>query len=147
MNYVNKVNNILAKFKFLGQWLSRAIIGYVFILSGWGKLHHLDKVVSFFKSLGIPLPEVHAPFVAAMELGCGAFILIGLLTQLASIPLIVIMGMAVATAKMEEIHNVNDLFTTYEFIYIAILFWLMSEGPGPISVDQLMGRKKSKSKK
>lgn len=148
MNFLMKLNSLCSKFKFLAQLLSRAIIGYVFIESGWGKLHHLDKVISFFKSLGIPLPELHAPFVASMELGCGALILVGLFTQLAAIPLIVIMGMAIYTAKLGDIHDVNDLFTTYEFVFIAVLLWLMTEGPGAISISCLFSRKpKTKSKK
>jgi putative oxidoreductase len=146
MNFLLKVNALCSKFKFLAQLLSRVIIGYVFILSGWGKFHHLAKVTDFFRSLGIPLPELHAPFVAAMELGCGALILVGLFTQLASIPLMVIMGMAVVTAKMGDISNLNDLFTTYEFVYIAVLLWLMTEGAGPISLGFLLTPKSKKKK-
>jgi putative oxidoreductase len=148
MNFLMKVNSFCSKFKFVAQLLSRAIIGYVFIPSGLSKFHHLDKIVSFFKSLGIPLAELHAPLVASMEVGCGALIVIGLFTQLASIPLIVIMAMAIFTAKMGEVHDLHELFALSEFLYIALLLWLMAEGPGPISLGFPFTRKsKAKSKK
>src|ERR1051325_9033505 len=56
------VLSVAAKLDWLPGLLSRLTIGGVFIQSGWGKLHHLDKVVQFFTSLGIPAPQIQAPF-------------------------------------------------------------------------------------
>ena len=79
---------LCGRLAFVPPLLSRLVIGVVFTHSGWGKLHNLDQVTSFFASLVLPFPELQAPFVASVELGCGALVLAGLATRLASIPLI-----------------------------------------------------------
>lgn len=146
MSFVERVNGLCSRFRFVAQLLARVIIGYVFAMSGWGKLHHLDKVIGFFKSLNIPVPELHAPVVAGLELVCGVLILLGIFTQVASIPLICIMAVAILTAKMGDIKTINDLFEVSEFLYIALLLYLMTEGAGPISVSALLSGKKTKAK-
>lgn len=147
MSFIEKVNGLCSKFKFLAQLVARAIIGYVFVSSGWGKLHNLPKVIDFFKSLNIPVPELHAPVVSGLELVCGAMVLLGVFTQIASIPLIGIMVVAILTAKMGDIKTVSDLVDISEFLYIALLLWLMSEGAGPISLSAPFNRKPKAKKK
>jgi putative oxidoreductase len=110
-------------------------IGVIFILSGWGKLHHLDKVTEFFAALGIPAPGIQAPFVATVELVCGVLVLIGLFTRIAAIPLICTMIVAILTAKLKEITMISDLFSMFEYLYIILLLWLSVAGAGAVSVD------------
>src|SRR5258706_15633980 len=54
--------------------LARVTLGWIFVQSGWGELHHLDQVVKFFTDLGIPAPQIQAPFAAGTELVCGALV-------------------------------------------------------------------------
>ena len=127
------------------QWLpptvARLTLGWVFFQSGWGKLHNLPRVIDYFASLGIPAPQIQAPFSASMELVCGSLLLLGLATRLASLPLIAIMAVAIATAKMPDIHSLSDLFGTEEYLYIALLLWLGAFGGGPISLDRFVWRR------
>ena len=113
--------------------LARFTVGWVFLWTGWGKLHDLDQIVQFFAELGIPYPELQAPFASGTELLCGALLLAGLCTRLASVPLIVVMVVAIVTA-------LGDLFGLVEFLYIALLVWLGIAGPGPLSLDALLVR-------
>jgi putative oxidoreductase len=53
-----------------------------------------------FANIGIPLPEVTGPFVGTVELVCGALIIVGLFSRLATIPLIVIMVVAIVSTKL-----------------------------------------------
>ena len=46
----------LDRFSWLGPLALRLSLGAVFVASGWGKLHSLDKVTEFFGTLGIPFP-------------------------------------------------------------------------------------------
>ena len=48
----------VARLRFLPALLARAGLGIVFVQTGWGKLHALDQVTEFFRSLGIPFPEL-----------------------------------------------------------------------------------------
>src|SRR5262245_6722449 len=129
---------------FLGPLLARLTVGIAFVVSGWGKLHNLDKVIEFFTELGIPAPAFQATFVAWVELVCGALVLLGLGTRLASIPLICTMIVALITAKAEDIAGVSDLVGTIEFTYIALLAWLVVAGGGLFSLDRLISRRMSR---
>jgi putative oxidoreductase len=124
----------------VGPTLARWTVGWIFLLSGWGKLHNLDQVIGYFGELGIPHPELQAPFAAGTELVCGTLVLIGLFTRVASVPLIITMLVAIMTAKKDDVGSVGDLFGLIEWCYIALLVWLGVAGPGPLSLDALLVR-------
>lgn len=128
-------------FAAIPELISRVVIGYVFIESGWGKFHSLDKVISYFESLQIPLAHWQAPFVAGTEFIAGLLVLIGLYTRLASLPLIAIMLVAIRTAKWEDITDFSSLLGISEFLYIVILIWLATYGAKFLSVDYLIEKK------
>jgi len=79
--------------------LARFVVGVVFVTSGWGKVHNLEKVTAFFTELHIPAPALQAVFVSYVELVCGSLLLVGLASRLSAIPLIVSMIVALITAK------------------------------------------------
>ncbi len=126
--------------RWLPPTVARLAVGWVFLQSGWGKLHSLEKVVGFFTQLGIPAPEFQARLVACTELVCGALLLLGLATRIATIPLMITMVVALLTALKGDIHELSDLFGTAEFCYIALLLWLGVYGAGPISLDRIIAR-------
>lgn len=134
------VLEIAGSLAWLPPTLARLTVGWVFLWSGWGKLHDLDKIVQFFGELGIPHPELQAPFASGTELVCGALLLAGLLTRLASVPLIIVMIVALVTAQRENVTALGDLFGLIEFLYITLLVWLGVAGPGPLSLDALLVR-------
>jgi putative oxidoreductase len=81
--------------------LIRLIVGGVFLSEGIQKfLFPSDLGVGRFSKIGIPSPEVLAPFVGVCEIVCGALILIGLLTRLAAVPMIIDMLVAISTTKI-----------------------------------------------
>ena len=49
---------IASHFLWAGPLIARLTVGYVFMLTGWGKLQNLDRVTEYFTSLGIPFPEM-----------------------------------------------------------------------------------------
>lgn len=53
-----------------------------------------------FAKIGIPWPEVMGPFVGLVEIVCGLLIILGLLTRLATIPIIVTMIVALVSTKL-----------------------------------------------
>ena len=136
------VNTVSARLQWLPPTVARLTIGWVFLQTGWGKLHSLPKVVGFFTELGIPAPQIQAPLAATAEFVCGALILIGLFTRVATLPLIVTMTVALLTAKKADIHELSDLFGMGEYLYIVILLWLGAYGAGPISLDRLFARRR-----
>ena len=131
---------IADRLQWLPPTLARLTVGWIFLWSGWGKLHSLDKIVEFFGQLGIPYPELQAPFASATELVCGALLLAGLFSRLASVPLIITMIVAIVTAQRENVAGLGDLFGLVEFTYIGLLVWIGVAGPGPLSLDHLLVR-------
>jgi putative oxidoreductase len=124
--------------------VARLTLGWVFVSAGWTALGHRAAVAAYFARLGIPAPSVLGPFVGALELLCGALLLLGLSVRLASIPLLVTMLVAIPAAKRTEIHAVSDLFGLAEFLYVALGLWLAIHGGGRLSLDAVLtGRRGS----
>ncbi len=137
----NKILNIANAFAFVGPLLARITVGWVFVLSGWGKIHHIDKVIGFFTSLGIPAPVFQAHMTAYTELIAGALLIVGLASRISSVALGIIMIVALKTALAEDIGGFSDLVGLSEYLYLVLLVWLAVAGPGKIALDTLIARK------
>ncbi|HEY6881174.1 MAG TPA: DoxX family protein [Polyangiales bacterium] len=131
----------LAKADSLALLLGRLAIGLLFLSTGWGKVNDLARVTEFFTSLHIPFPGFHAVLVGYSELLCGAAITTGLLTRLATLPLIVSMFVAILTARLDDVQGLFDLIGLEEFTYMVLLTMLLILGPGRASVDRWLERK------
>jgi putative oxidoreductase len=81
--------------------LVRLLVGSVFLSEGIQKFLFPDALgVGRFVKIGIPYPEIMAPFVGVFEIGCGALLILGLLTRLAAIPMIVNISVAILSTKI-----------------------------------------------
>jgi putative oxidoreductase len=136
------VRRVLERVQFFPPLLARVTLGVLFMSTGWGKVHGLDRVAAYFTELGIPAPGFHAVLVSWTELVGGALLLIGLLSRVAAAPLAISMIVALITAKASDIHGLADLFGTVEFTYLVLLIWVGVSGPGPISLDRIFLRKR-----
>jgi putative oxidoreductase len=105
----------------------------------------LEKVIAFFRELGIPHPELQARFVATTELVCGSLIFLGLFTRVASIPVSITMLVALGTAIAPKIHGWTDLFGTEEFLFLMTFIWLLIQGPGAVSLDNMIVGKRERA--
>jgi putative oxidoreductase len=130
--------------------LIRLIVGGVFLSEGLQKFIFPNALgVGRFLKIGIPFPEVMAPFVGVFEIGCGALIIFGLLTRLAAIPMIINMLVAISTTKIPILLEsgfwkmAHESRTDFSMILGAIFLLLV--GAGPISLDALVFRIPEKS--
>jgi putative oxidoreductase len=82
--------------------LVRLLVGLVvFFPEGLQKLLFPDVLgAGRFARIGIPWPDVMGPFVGVLEVLCGALVIVGLFTRLATIPLIIVMLVAIVTTKI-----------------------------------------------
>jgi putative oxidoreductase len=81
--------------------LIRLLVGTIFLSEGIQKFLYTAEVgAGRFAKIGIPSPEMMAPFVGVVEAVCGLLLLLGLMTRLATIPLIITMLVAILSTKI-----------------------------------------------
>jgi putative oxidoreductase len=128
-------------FLWAGPLIARITVGYVFMLTGWGKLQNLDRVTEYFTSLGIPAPHILTPFVSGLECFGGLFLILGVLTRISAGGLAVTMIVAIVTAKWAEVDSLHTLLGFEETLFLTIFTWLAICGAGRASVDYILEQK------
>ena len=117
--------------------LARAAIATIFWRAASTKLANFELTIALFQDeylKNLPfLPAAPMAYLAtAVELAMPALILIGLLTRLATLPLI---GMALFIQLFVYPTSWPD-----HLIWIALLVLLLARGPGAFSLDALLAR-------
>ena len=106
------------------------------ITHGFKKLMNFAaKSATFSDPFGIGGPASMSLTIFA-EFFCAIFILIGLMTRLACIPLIIAMSVALFVAHDGKIFTEGEMAGLYLLGYLALLF----TGPGKFSMDKLIGK-------
>ena len=131
---------VASYFLWAGPLLVRVVAGYVFMLTGWGKLNNLPQMIENFRGWGIPYPEIMTPLASGIECFGGIALILGLFTRLAGGALAVIMIVAVVSAKWADIDSAETLFGFEEASYFVIFTWLAIAGAGKASLDQLISQ-------
>ena len=124
----------------LAPLVARITVGWVFLWSGWGKLHNLEQITQNFISWHIPAAHYLTPLTACIEFFGGIFLLFGLLTRISAGALGVVMIVAIKSAKWGDVDSLETLLGFDEFEYLALFLWLAIAGPGPLSLDELISR-------
>jgi putative oxidoreductase len=120
--------------------LIRLLVGLVFLSEGIQKfLFPAALGVGRFTKIGIPAPEFLAPFVGAVEIGCGALVVVGLVTRLAAVPLLIDITVAIATTKIPLLSRAGFWAAAHEartdYSMLLGLIFLLIVGGGPWSLD------------
>ena len=90
-------------FTWLAPLFARITVGWVFLLSGWGKLNNLPQVTENFVGWGIPFPHFFTPLTSGIEFFGGLFLLLGLLTRISAGALGVTMIVAIKAAEWSDV--------------------------------------------
>jgi uncharacterized membrane protein YphA (DoxX/SURF4 family) len=126
--------------------LIRILVGWVFLSEGIQKfLYPAALGVGRFAKIGIPAPQVMAPFVGSVEIVFGALILTGLLTRLATIPLLITISVAILTTKVPFLVKHGFWAALHEsradISMLLGLIFLLIVGAGSISLDARLSRR------
>ncbi|HSI90926.1 MAG TPA: DoxX family protein [Adhaeribacter sp.] len=126
--------------------LIRLMVGAVFLSEGIQKfLFPAVRGAGRFEKIGLPAPELLGSLVGFFEITCGLLILLGLLTRLASLPLIIIMLVAIATTKTEMLAQkgfwemLHGSRTDWAMLLGSI--FLLIKGGGKWSADEKLQKK------
>lgn len=119
----------------------RLIVGAVFLSEGIQKfLFPALRGAGRFEKIGLPYPEFLGSFVGTFEIICGLFILLGLFTRISSIPLIIIMLVAIASTKAEVLaqHGFWEMMHGSRTDWSMLLgsIFLLIKGSGNWSLDK-----------
>lgn len=121
--------------------IPRLIVGLVFLSEGIQKFIYPESVgTGRFIKIGFSNPEFWANFTGAFEIICGLLILLGLLTRLASIPLLIIMLVALVKTKIPILMDKGFWSMAHEyrtdFAMTLLLIFLLRYGGGRFSLDR-----------
>ena len=121
--------------------LIRLLVGAVFLSEGIQKfLFPAALGVGRFIKIGIPAPQFFAPFVGIVEIVCGTLLIIGLLTRLATIPLIIDISVAIITTKIPMLSTTGFWSMAHEartdYCMLLGVVFLLLVGSGPFSIDR-----------
>lgn len=111
-------------------------LGILMIHHGYDKLVHFGKYeAQFMNFMGIG-QTMSLALVVFAEFFCSLFLILGLFTRLATIPLIITMCVALFKAHNAEVFGDGQMSALYLTGYIALLL----TGPGKVSVDGMIGK-------
>ena len=140
-----------------GAWALalRAVVGYGMMAHGLAKLTRgPDAFAAVLLALAVPIPHVMAWATVLVELLGGLAVLTGAFVWVASIPMIVVLLVAMFTVhlrygfssiKLVAVTSAGPQFGPpgYEtvLLYIAGLIALVAGGAGPLSIDEWIAKR------
>ncbi|WEK21672.1 MAG: DoxX family protein [Candidatus Pedobacter colombiensis] len=122
---------------------ARVIVGLIFLSEGIQKFIRPDEVgAGRFLKIGFHDAAFWAHFTGVFEILCGLLLLLGLLTRVATIPLLVIMIVAFITTKYPILIDKGFWSMAHEyrtdFAMTILLIFLLKYGGGKNSIDHLI---------
>ncbi len=117
--------------------IARLMIAYGFYEPAMSKWNDIDSVAQWFGSMGIPFPTINAYMAAGTEiLGVGLLVL-GLFTRLISLPLIIIMIVAIFTVHIGNGFSAGSNGFEIPLYYMVFLMIFVTQGAGKFSLDNI----------
>jgi putative oxidoreductase len=135
---LTKVCNYLSSYFIL---IIRLYWGSQLVITGLGKLLHLDNTSHYFQTLGIPFPYLNALMAGSTELIGGTLLFLGLFSRIAAIPLFFVLTTAYLTASRGALtalifdQNPALFFSDTAFLFMYAVLIVLFFGPGRISID------------
>lgn len=122
----------------LAALLLRLIMGGMFVRVGYMKMSAYNDILPMFDVIGMGA-KLSLDLVIFAELFCGFFVLIGLLTRFAVIPIFITMFVAYFVAHKADPFDNKAL----PLVYLGLCLVVFLLGSGRFSIDGLLFRKKA----
>lgn len=141
MNYLNTTNSNTV-FKDIILLVVRVFIGFAMLSHGFPKLQMLLEggKIEFFDFLGLG-PTVSLTLTVFAEFVCSILIILGLFTRVALGFLIFTMIIAAFVVHGADPFEKREM----SLIYLSVYLLLIASGPGKISVDYMIEKRKRAS--
>jgi len=138
-------NRLIAIGNFLQDFFLLAIRlywGFILQAAGYMKIGALAKTAQGFAALGIPFPEYNAYLVGSVEFIGGWCLILGFAARLVSIPLAILLLVALFTAHLagtsQFLSNPLTFLVQPPLTFLLVVCTLFVFGPGRISLDFLI---------
>lgn len=130
--------DLLSNGQSISLLFARLAVAYGFYDPAMQKWSGIDSVASWFASMGIPFPTLNAYLAASTELLGVVLLTLGLFTRLISLPLMVIMLVAIITVHWSHGFAAGDNGFEIPLYYLLFLSLFASLGAGKFSLDYLL---------
>jgi len=132
------IKDILVHFQSLSLLLARLAVAYGFYEPAVKKWQDIDSIATWFGSMGIPFPTLNAYMAATTELLGVVLLTLGLFTRLISIPLMIVMVVAIVTVHLAHGFSSGNNGFEIPLYYMLFLFIFTAHGAGNYSLDHLI---------
>lgn len=112
---------------------ARALMAYIFIVAGWGKIAGYEATVGYMQAMGVPAELL--PVTILLELGGGLAILFGLQTRVVAA---LLAGFSLVTAFLFHGTPEDAVNFMKNFAMAGGLLLLVLQGAGRFSLDHLI---------
>jgi len=133
-----KVTGIFSHLQSFSLLLARLIVAYGFYEPAMMKWKDINSVAEWFGSLGIPFPTLNAYMAATTEITGVVLLTLGLFTRIISIPMIIIMIVAIKTVHLVNGFSAGNNGFEIPLYYMVFLLIFVAFGAGKFSLDQLL---------
>lgn len=130
--------NILSNGQSISLLLARLTVAYGFYQPAMQKWSDISSVADWFGTLDIPFPTLNAYLAASTELLGVVLLTLGLFTRLISVPLMVVMVVAITTVHLSHGFAAGDNGFEIPLYYLLFLALFASLGAGKLSLDHLL---------
>ncbi len=125
-------------FKSLSLLIARILVAYGFYEPAMMKWQDMKSVAEWFGSMGIPFPTLNAYMAASTEITGVVLLTLGLFTRLISMPLIIVMIVAIVTVHLGNGFSAGDNGFEIPLYYMSFLLIFFSHGAGRFSLDHII---------
>ena len=123
--------------------LARLVVAYGFYEPAMMKWADIGSVANWFESLGIPFPVLNAYMAASTEIVGVVLLTLGLMTRVISIPLIVVMIVAIVTVHLPNGFSAGENGFEIPLYYMLFLLIFLAHGAGKFSIDRIIFKQKN----
>jgi len=134
----NSISKSLEFLKDLPLLLIRLTLAYGFYTPAMNKWSDIESVAGWFESMGYPLPSFNAYMAASTEIAGVVLLALGFASRLISIPLIIIMLVAIITVHGGNGFEASGNGFEIPLYYLVMLITIVVYGPGKLSIEGLI---------
>lgn len=118
------------------MFIVRVGLGILLLHHGYQKITHFENTVKNTPPLPLLNGEMRAGLIIFSEFFCSIFVILGLFTRLACIPILIGFGIILFKVHHLDFLNTGQLASVFTLGFIAVLLI----GPGKGSIDGMRGK-------